>query len=69
MRRQLTPSNRNMRAAEERRKDRVMGMMDELSPAARAAINDSLGDQDRRQERAASDQPDGGSSAHPPGAA
>jgi phospholipid/cholesterol/gamma-HCH transport system ATP-binding protein len=69
MRKQLTPSNGNKRAAEERRKDRVMGMMDELSPAARAAINDSLGGQDGRQERFTRDQPDGGSSVHPPAAA
>ena len=46
------------------------GSMDELSPAAQAAIKDGLADQDRRhQKRSARAQTDGGASARPPTAA
>ncbi|HTK66021.1 MAG TPA: ATP-binding cassette domain-containing protein [Pseudonocardia sp.] len=70
MRRQLTPSNGNRRAAEERRQERVTGMMDEMSPAARGAVEDSLADQERRrQKRSDRARADGGASAVPPAAA
>lgn len=43
MKPQLTPTNGNPRKAEARRKERVMGMMNELTPAAQAAVRESLG--------------------------
>jgi phospholipid/cholesterol/gamma-HCH transport system ATP-binding protein len=44
MKPQLTPTNGNPRKAEARRKERVMGMMNQLTPAAQAAVRESLGD-------------------------
>jgi phospholipid/cholesterol/gamma-HCH transport system ATP-binding protein len=44
MQAQLTPTNGNVRAAVARRKERVMGMMHELTPAAQAAVHSGLGE-------------------------
>ncbi|NMH98268.1 ABC transporter ATP-binding protein [Pseudonocardia acidicola] len=49
MKPQLMPSNRRRRAAEDRRLERVMGMLHELPPRAQQAIVDSLADADRQR--------------------
>jgi phospholipid/cholesterol/gamma-HCH transport system ATP-binding protein len=49
MKPQLTPTNGNRRAAQDRRLDRVMDMMHTLPPRAQKAIRDSLDDQDRHR--------------------
>jgi phospholipid/cholesterol/gamma-HCH transport system ATP-binding protein len=49
MKPQLTPSNGNPRAAEDRRVHRVMGMLDQLPPRTQKAVWDNLTDQQRRE--------------------
>lgn len=44
MQAQLTPTNGNERAAVARRKERVMGMMHELTPAAQTAVRATFGE-------------------------
>jgi phospholipid/cholesterol/gamma-HCH transport system ATP-binding protein len=47
MQTQLSPSNGNERAAVARRRERVMGMMDELEPAAQDAVRATFGENGR----------------------
>jgi phospholipid/cholesterol/gamma-HCH transport system ATP-binding protein len=57
MKPQLRPSSSRRRAAEGRRLDRVMRGLHELPPAARRAIQDSLGPEDRHRYGLASPGP------------